>query len=133
MLHSGNHEVIGIRHRSSQTLYVSDVIIPHECVDPGYGKIHVGIIIAAIQDAMDRMKRDDKRADDSQDGGGSGVGDPEAGSPSQGGNGAGGGPGAGGDPGGVEHSRDTAAQGGKAAERLDMEVCMFASTMSIFH
>lgn len=48
VLHSGNHEVIGIRHRSSQTLYVSDVNIPYQCVNPGYGKIHVGIIIAAV-------------------------------------------------------------------------------------
>ena len=43
-----------IRNRASQTLYVSDLIEPHNCVGPGYGKLQVGIYIAAIQDTMDR-------------------------------------------------------------------------------
>ena len=58
VLHSGNHEIIGIRHRTSQTLYISDVIEPHSCSDPGYGKIQVGIYIAAIQETIDRARRD---------------------------------------------------------------------------
>lgn len=54
VLHSGNHEIIGIRHRNSQTLYISHVIEPHSCSNPAYGKLQVGIYIAALQDAIDR-------------------------------------------------------------------------------
>ena len=54
VLHSGNHEIIGIRHRKTQTLYISHVIEPHSCSNPAYGKIQVGIYIAAIQDTIDR-------------------------------------------------------------------------------
>jgi hypothetical protein len=46
-----------VRHRASQTLYVSGVIEPHACIDPGYGKLQVGIYVAAIQDAMDRKQQ----------------------------------------------------------------------------
>ena len=58
VLHSGNHEIIGIRHRKTQTLYVSPVIEPHSCSNPAYGKIQVGIYIAAIQETMDRARQD---------------------------------------------------------------------------
>ena len=54
VIHSGNQELVCLRHRGSQTLYVSDIIVPSACVDPGYGKLHVGIYVAAIQDMMDR-------------------------------------------------------------------------------
>ena len=57
VLHLGNHELVCVRHRGSQTLYVSDVIEPPTCVDPGYGKLHVGIYIAAIQDTMNRKQQ----------------------------------------------------------------------------
>jgi hypothetical protein len=57
VIHSGNYEVIGIRHRESQTLYISDVIEPPTCKNPAYGKLHTGIYIAAIKDAMDRAKQ----------------------------------------------------------------------------
>jgi hypothetical protein len=56
-LHSGNHEFVGIRHRESQTLYLSPLIVPSSCA---YGKIHVGIYIAAIKDALDRVRQDIK-------------------------------------------------------------------------
>ena len=46
-----------VRHRVSQTLYVSQLIEPHACVDPGYGELQVGIYVAAIQDAMDRKQQ----------------------------------------------------------------------------
>jgi hypothetical protein len=46
-----------VRHRESQTLYVSDLIEPPTCKDPGYGKLQVGIYVAAIQDMMDRTKQ----------------------------------------------------------------------------
>jgi hypothetical protein len=58
VLHSGNHEIIGIRHRKTQTLYISDVIEPHGCSNPAYGKIQVGIYIAAIQETIDRARQD---------------------------------------------------------------------------
>jgi hypothetical protein len=58
VLHSGNHEIIGIRHRESQTLYISHIIEPHSCSNPAYGKIQVGIYIAAIQETIDRARQD---------------------------------------------------------------------------
>jgi hypothetical protein len=54
VLHSGNHEIIGIRHRKTQTLYISHAIEPHSCSNPAYGKIQVGIYIAALQETIDR-------------------------------------------------------------------------------
>jgi len=78
VLHSGNHELICLRHRGSQTLYVSDLIEPSDCTNPGYGKLHVGIYVAGIQDAIDRKKQQPRvqpppgslndGADDSADG-----------------------------------------------------------------
>ncbi|KAF8504380.1 hypothetical protein F5888DRAFT_739048 [Russula emetica] len=68
VLHSGNHEIIGIRHRKTQTLYVSHVIEPHCCSNPAYGKIQVGIYIAAIQETMDRARQDiEARENNSRD------------------------------------------------------------------
>ena len=58
VLHSGNHELVCIRHRASQTLYVSEVIEPHKCSEPGYGEILAGIYVAAVQDAVDRMQQE---------------------------------------------------------------------------
>ena len=60
VLHSGNHEIIGIRHRKSQTLYISRLIEPHSCSNPAYGKIQVGIYIAAIQETIDRARQDEE-------------------------------------------------------------------------
>ena len=57
VIQSGNHEFIGIRHRGSQTLYISDLIQPHACRDPSYGKLHVGLYIAAVRDAIDRTRQ----------------------------------------------------------------------------
>jgi hypothetical protein len=58
VMHSGNHEIIGIRHRETQTLYISHLIEPHACSNPAYGKIQVGIYIAAIQETIDRVRQD---------------------------------------------------------------------------
>ncbi|KIM75061.1 hypothetical protein PILCRDRAFT_13876 [Piloderma croceum F 1598] len=80
ILHSGNYELVCLRHRSSQTLYVSDIIEPPTCANPGYGKLHVGIYVAAIQDTIDRQKQlhamaRSKSPDDDDDSiGGSGSG-----------------------------------------------------------
>jgi hypothetical protein len=58
VMHSGNHEIIGIRHRETQTLYISHVIEPHSCSNPAYGKIQVGVYIAAVQETIDRARQD---------------------------------------------------------------------------
>ena len=55
VLHSGNWELVCVRDRKSQTLYISDLIEPHKY--PEYGKLHVGIYIAAIQETIDRKKQ----------------------------------------------------------------------------
>ncbi|KIM35339.1 hypothetical protein M413DRAFT_32588 [Hebeloma cylindrosporum] len=56
IFHSGNLEYIGIRHRQSQTLYLSQLIkIPNEDL-PGYYRIHAGLFIAAYKDALARAK-----------------------------------------------------------------------------
>ena len=57
ILHSGNHELVCLWHRASQTLYISDVIKLPTCTNPGYGKLHVGIYLAAIQDMIDHQKQ----------------------------------------------------------------------------
>jgi hypothetical protein len=55
IFNSGNFEYVGVRHRESQTLYVSDLIDVARCANPGYGKLHIGIYITAIEDALDRV------------------------------------------------------------------------------
>ncbi|KAJ7162375.1 hypothetical protein C8R46DRAFT_1104421 [Mycena filopes] len=48
---NGHFERIGIRHRETQTLYLSDLIVL-PC--PGYAKIHIGLYIAILRDAFAR-------------------------------------------------------------------------------
>ena len=78
ILHSGNHELVCLRHRKTQTLYVSDLIEPPTCKDPGYGKLQVGIYVAAIQDMMERTKqrlrRSQPKSPDGDDGNNSASG-----------------------------------------------------------
>jgi len=92
VLNTGNYEFVGVRHRETQTFYISDIINPSTCKAPAYGKLHIGIYIAAVQDAISRMKRNEEnqkskipknsRHDDDRDdnggddkgGGGSGSG-----------------------------------------------------------
>ena len=57
VLHSGNYELVCLHHQASQTLYILDLIEPPACKNPGYGKLQVGIYVAAIQDAMDHQKQ----------------------------------------------------------------------------
>lgn len=52
---AGNLERIGIRHRESQTLYISELIHADTCKDPGYGKLHIGLYMAALADTMNRL------------------------------------------------------------------------------
>lgn len=55
VIHAGNLEVICIRDRTNQTLYVSDLI---DTTGSGveYGKLHTGLYIAAIRDAVERAR-----------------------------------------------------------------------------
>lgn len=66
----GRSERIGIRHRETQTLYLSDLIDP-TCIKE-YGQMHLGLVLAAVKDQLDKtdMKaepkaRSRKRARDS--------------------------------------------------------------------
>jgi hypothetical protein len=58
ILNAGNYEYVCIRHRESQTLYISDVLHVPLLKDPGYGKIQVAIYITALQDALRRISLD---------------------------------------------------------------------------
>ena len=77
-----------LRGRDSQTLYVSDLIEPSTCKDPGYGKLQVGVYIAAGRDAITRRKQqldampqtespDDDDGGSDQDDGGNDHGSPK--------------------------------------------------------
>jgi hypothetical protein len=48
VIQSGNYEFIGIRHRSTQTLSISDLIKPHACIEPSYGKLHLGLYMVTV-------------------------------------------------------------------------------------
>ena len=67
ILHSGNYEFVGVRHRETQTLYLSNMIDVANNNSPSYGKLHVGIYIAALQDAMDRVSQTPELPDKSSD------------------------------------------------------------------
>ncbi|KAF8074046.1 hypothetical protein FPV67DRAFT_783384 [Lyophyllum atratum] len=56
VFYCGNFERIGFRHRSSQTLFLSELIRVPECKNPGYGKIHMGLFISIVKDVMDRTE-----------------------------------------------------------------------------
>ncbi|GLB43210.1 hypothetical protein LshimejAT787_1301110 [Lyophyllum shimeji] len=55
VIDAGNLEIICIRDRKNQTLYVSNVI-DTSGADVQYGKLHTGLYIAAIRDAEDRAR-----------------------------------------------------------------------------
>lgn len=52
VLQAGNLEYIGIRHRDTQTLFLSKLI--HVDEYPNYGKLHTSLCISAFWDAVDR-------------------------------------------------------------------------------
>lgn len=55
VLNAGNFEIIGRRHRSSQTLYISPLIdISATAENPSYYKLHIGLYIVAWRDACER-------------------------------------------------------------------------------
>lgn len=57
VLQCGTFERIAFRHRSTQTLFVSDLIDVTRCEDPGYGHIHIGLFMSLIEDACDRTRQ----------------------------------------------------------------------------
>lgn len=59
MIHAGNYEYVCIRHRETQTLYISDILHIPFLKEPGYGKVQVGIYITALDDALRRMALND--------------------------------------------------------------------------
>jgi hypothetical protein len=58
ILHAGNYEYVCIRHRETQTLYVSDILHIPFLAEPGYGKLQTGIYITAVEDALRRFALD---------------------------------------------------------------------------
>jgi len=58
ILHSGNYEFVCFRHRESQTLYVSDILVVKHLSEPGYGKLQIGIYMAILDDAFRRLALD---------------------------------------------------------------------------
>ncbi|KAG6874895.1 hypothetical protein C0992_006065 [Termitomyces sp. T32_za158] len=54
VFHCGTFERIAFRHRSSQTLILSDLIDVIHCKDPAYAHIHLGLFISIIDDIRDR-------------------------------------------------------------------------------
>lgn len=134
ILSSGNCELICLRHRATKTLYVSDLIEPPKCSDPGYGKLHVGIFVAAVQDAMDRMMQSVSTSSPSgsDDNTGDGPEEPDLGGHDNDGHGGRGGRGGG----GKSRSRGRQAKTGRShsntgnkvadvCESVAVKVCLF--------
>jgi len=56
MLHCGRYERIGIRHRASQTLYLSGLIDTVNNRDPRYRKIQLALYSFIVQDVLERYE-----------------------------------------------------------------------------
>jgi len=54
---AGNTEIIGIRDRLNQTLYISPVIQVDKSDNPPYARLHTALFIAAYNDALNRAKQ----------------------------------------------------------------------------
>ncbi|KAJ3515651.1 hypothetical protein NLJ89_g1621 [Agrocybe chaxingu] len=54
VFHCGCYERIGVRHRASQTLYLSDLIYPVYGWDPAYGTLQLGLHLSIVQDVLER-------------------------------------------------------------------------------
>ncbi|KAG6887268.1 hypothetical protein C0992_013063 [Termitomyces sp. T32_za158] len=55
VINAGNVEIIGMRDRLTQTLYLSDVFLVNDTVYP-YFQLHTGLYVSAIRDAQDRAE-----------------------------------------------------------------------------
>ncbi|KAJ8589411.1 hypothetical protein M405DRAFT_933476 [Rhizopogon salebrosus TDB-379] len=73
VIHSGNFELICIRHRGSRTLYCSELIERCKNKYP-YGLLQVGLYLAAIDDAVTRCHKADTGGGGNGGGGGGGGG-----------------------------------------------------------
>ncbi|TFK66627.1 hypothetical protein BDN72DRAFT_961625 [Pluteus cervinus] len=54
VINCGNYERIAVRHRASNTLYISDML---DVTNSGYGKLHLGLQMAAVGDALHRYRQ----------------------------------------------------------------------------
>ncbi|KAH9474899.1 hypothetical protein JR316_0013367 [Psilocybe cubensis] len=55
----GTLQRIGIRHRGSQTLFLSDVIDTMRWSSLGFGQIHLGLVLAAIRDRLSMINEEE--------------------------------------------------------------------------
>jgi hypothetical protein len=55
VFNSGAYEIIGIRDRAKQTLYLTSVV--ETTATSHYGEMHTGLFLAAIRDAKERSLR----------------------------------------------------------------------------
>lgn len=62
----GNEIRVGIRHRARQTLFLSDMISLSDCGGAPYGKLILGILLAAIQDVKARASQLEREASESE-------------------------------------------------------------------
>ncbi|TFK62281.1 hypothetical protein BDN72DRAFT_882720 [Pluteus cervinus] len=58
---TGNQERVGVRHRHSQTLYLSELIDVSSESKPAYGNIHAGLYLSILEDVVDRLRQDKRR------------------------------------------------------------------------
>ncbi|KAF4623677.1 hypothetical protein D9613_001512 [Agrocybe pediades] len=56
ILNCGRYERIGFRHRGTQTLYLSGVIDTVNIQKPRYRKLHLGLLIEIVKDALRRLE-----------------------------------------------------------------------------
>lgn len=56
VFHGGNCERIGYRHRSSQTLFLSDLIDVSTGSKPHYGQLQIGLYMIILRDAIERIR-----------------------------------------------------------------------------
>ncbi|KAF9554764.1 hypothetical protein CPC08DRAFT_712637 [Agrocybe pediades] len=56
ILNCGRYERIGFRHRGTQTLYLSGVIDTINIQNPRYRKLHLGLLIEIVKDALRRLE-----------------------------------------------------------------------------
>ena len=56
VFHCGNYERIGYRHRSSQTLFLSDLIDVSAGSEPHYGQLQIGLYMIILRDALERIQ-----------------------------------------------------------------------------
>lgn len=58
MLYGGNYEYLCVRHRETQTLFISDILHVPCLSEPAYGKVQTALYIAALEDAVHRSSLD---------------------------------------------------------------------------